>query len=116
MGRRSNSSVLGTSEARRSLPELIGKAVSVKTPSPSLRKRAVEIRPRGQDRSASLVPTIDLEAAEEEIARLREELENAGIALFLLDRMNKTNGERLSETQFMEEIGMADYAQGLSDR
>lgn len=44
---------------------------------------------------------------EAEIARLTDELENAGIALFLLDRLSKTSGERLSEGEFLAEIGMS---------
>ena len=115
MGRRGRDVVLGTSEARKSLPELVRKAVAPGRASSSVRKRAVEIKPRGESRSASLVPTIDLEAAEDESAKLHEELENAGIALFLLDRLNRTSGDRLSEAEFLEGIGMADFARELSD-
>lgn len=107
MGRGDRTDVLGTSEARRSLPELVNEAVARTRAVSSPRTRAVEISPRGQTRSASLVPTIDLEAAEAEIARLTDELENAGVALFLFDRLSKTSGERLSEDEFLAEIGMS---------
>lgn len=116
MGRGSQAGTLGTSEARKSLPELVRRAVAKKKPAESLKKNAVEIQPRGEERSASLVPTIDLDAAEEEIEGLKEDLENAGIALFVLDRLNRTSGERLSEAEFLAEIGMDDFAQELSDR
>lgn len=107
---------MGTSEARKSLPELVRRAVAKKRPARSLRRNAVEIQPRGEERSVSLVPTIDLDAAEEQIEGLKEDLENAGIALFVLDRLNRTSGERLSEAEFLAEIGMEEFAKEAANR
>lgn len=116
MGRGRGAAPMGTSEARKALPELVRRAVARKKPAESLRKNAIEIQPRGEERSASLVPTIDLDAAAEEIEGLKEDLENAGIALFVLDRLNRGSEERLSEDEFLAEIGMTDYAKELADR
>lgn len=116
MGRGRGPAKLGTSEARKSLPELVRQAVKRKTPAGSPKDNAVEIQPRGEERSASLVPTIDLDAAEREIDRLTEQLENAGIALFLLERLGETSGSRLTEDEFLAEIGMSDHAKELADR
>ncbi len=116
MGRGSQMETMGTSEARKALPDLVRRAVARKKPAGSPKRNAVEIQPRGGVRSASLVPTIDLDAAEEEIETLREDLENAGIALFLLDRLGRTSGDRLSEAEFLSEIEMDDFAGELSDR
>jgi hypothetical protein len=115
MRRARGTPAIGTSEARKALPELVRRAVGNKRPAASLKKNAVEIQPRGEERSASLVPTIDLDAAEAEIEELKEDLENAGIALFVLDRLNRTERRRLSEDEFLAEIGMTDYAEGLTD-
>lgn len=90
MGRDRGIPSLGTSEARRALPTLVKEASSRQHPSRSRTDNAIEMRPRGQEGSASLVPTIDIEAAEERIAalerergELEEDLENAGIALLI---------------------------------
>lgn len=101
---------LGTAEARRALPELVRKAVAHKTPASAPKGHAVEIRPRGEQRSASLVPTIDLDAAEDRIEELEEELENAGIALFLHQRLSEAGSSRLSAEEFLREIGMDELA------
>jgi hypothetical protein len=39
---------------------------------------------------------VDLLAAKDRIEELEEELENAGLALFLQERLAKSDGERLS--------------------
>jgi hypothetical protein len=52
--------------------------------------------------SASLVPTADLVAAKE----LGEGLENAGLAQFLRERLEKGGGKRLSADEFLAEIGL----------
>jgi len=116
MGRGGRLDSLGTAEARRSLPDLVRKAVSHKKPAPSLKRHAVEIPPRGAERSASLVHTIELEAAERRINELEEELENAGIALFLHERLAATSGERLSAAEFLEGIGMDEFIGKLPRR
>ncbi|MCA1695596.1 MAG: hypothetical protein LC749_13185, partial [Actinobacteria bacterium] len=105
-----------TSEARKALPQLVDEAVSRKRPAQRPRTNAVEIRPRGRERSASLVPTIDLDAAEARIDELEEELENAGIALFLQDRLAQTNGRRVSTEDFLRGIGMEEFVARLPGR
>lgn len=100
---------LGTSEARRSLPWLVKKASSRRKPSLDPESNAIRIMTRGQKGSASLVPTVDLVAAKDRIEELEEELENAGLALFLQERLGKSDGERLSAGDFLTEIGMGEF-------
>jgi len=114
---------LGTSEARRALPTLVKEASSRQHPSRSLTDNAIEIRPRGQEGSASLVPTIDIEAAEERIAalerergELEEDLEDAGIALLIHERLQSTSGKRLTATEFLNIIGMEEFVAELPQR
>jgi hypothetical protein len=100
---------LGTSEARRNLPQLVKKASSRRKPSSDPESNAIRITARGQEGSASLVPTVDLVAAKDRIEELEEELENAGLALFLQERLAKSDGERLSAGDFLAEIGMGEF-------
>lgn len=104
---------LGTSEARRSLPLLVKKASSRRKPSSDLEGNAIRIAARGQEGSASLVPTIDLIAAKDRIEELEEELENAGLALFLQERLEHSGGKRLSAGDFLQEIGMGEFVERL---
>lgn len=104
---------LGTSEARRNLPQLVRKASSRRKPSPDLENNVVRIITRGQEGSASLVPTIDLVAAKNRIEELEEELENAGLALFLQERLANSEGARLSAGDFLTEIGMGEFVEQL---
>ena len=107
---------LGTSEARQHLPALVRQAVSHRRAANDPRANAVEIRPRGETRSASLVPTADLEATERRIEQLEEELENAGIALFLQERLAGGEGKRLSAEEFLREIEMDEFVEQLPGR
>lgn len=104
---------LGTSEARRSLPQLVKKASSRRKPSPDPESNAIRITTRGQEGSASLIPTVDLLAAKDRIEQLEEELENAGLALFLQERLAKSEGKRLSAGDFLTEIGMGEFVEQL---
>lgn len=104
---------LGTSEARRSLPELVKRASARRKPAADPESHAVRITTRGLDGSASLVPTVDLVAAKERIEELEEELENAGLALFLQDRLQRSEGKRLSAGDFLAEIGMSEFVEQL---
>ena len=104
---------LGTSEARRGLPQLVKKASSRRKPSPDLESNVVRIATRGQEGSASLVPTVDLVAAKERIEQLEEDLENAGLALFLQERLAMSEGKRLSAGDFLTEIGMGEFVEQL---
>lgn len=111
--RRERPMALGTSEARRSLPLLVKKASSRRKPSSDPESNAIQIAVRGQEGSASLVPTIDLIAAKDRIEELEEELENAGLALFLQERLEKSDGKRLSAGSFLQEIGMGEFVEQL---
>ena len=44
---------------------------------------------------------------------MEEELENAGLALFLQERLGKSDGERLSAGDFLTEIGMGEFVERL---
>ena len=59
------------------------------------------------------MPTVDLIAAKERIEELEEELENAGLALFLQDRLRRGDGKRLSAGDFLAEIGMSEFVDQL---
>jgi hypothetical protein len=111
---------MGTSEARKALPELVKEAAGRRRPAKSPKANAVEISTRGQRGSASLVPTVDLDAAEARIGELErerevleEDLEDAGIALLLQERMASTSGERVSAAEFLEGIGMGEFGAEL---
>jgi hypothetical protein len=104
---------LGSSEARRTLPRLVKQVSSRRKPSPDLESNAIRITTRGQEGSASLVPTVDLVAAKDRIEELEEELENAGLALFLQERLANSDGERLSAGDFLTEIGMGEFVEQL---
>jgi len=60
-----------------------------------------------------LVPTVDLVAAKERIEELEEDLENAGLALFLQERLASGEGKRLSAGDFLTEIGMGEFVERL---
>lgn len=107
--RRRDPKSLGASAARRSLPQLVKKASSRRTPSRDPESNAIRITTRGQEGSASLVPTVDLVAAKDRIEELEEDLENAGLALFLQERLEKGEDERLSAGDFLREIGMGEF-------
>lgn len=107
---------IGTSEARRTLPSLVKKASSKRKPASDPERNAVRIKTRGSVGSASLIPTVDLIAAKLRIEELEDELENAGLALFLQERMAEGEGRRLSAGDFLEEIGMGEFVEHLPRR
>ena len=106
---------LGTSEARRILPRLVKQVSSRRKPSSDLERNAIRITMRGQEGSASLVPTVDLVAAKDRIEELEGELEDAGLALFLQERLAKSEGKRLSAGDFLTEIGMGEFVEQLPE-
>jgi len=108
-------SELGTSEARRTLPELVKTASSKRKPAADPERNAVRIKPRGAFGSASLVPTVDLTAAKRRIEELEDELENAGLALFLQERLQPDESRRLSAGEFLQEIGMGEFVDQLPE-
>lgn len=111
-----DSTALGTSEARRTLPELVKKASSKRKPAADPERNAVRIKTRGSSGSASLVPTVDLLAAKHRIEELEEELENAGLALFLQERLAAAEGSRIGAGEFLREIGMGEFVEQLPRR
>lgn len=56
---------------------------------------------------------MDLVAAAARIEELEEEIENAGLALFLQERLAKGPDERLSAHDFLAEIGMGEFVERL---
>jgi hypothetical protein len=78
---------LTTTEARKSLPSLVRAAARRSTPGKSLRANAVEISPRGEERKALLVPEVDIEAAEKQIADLQETLEDIELIRIIEERV-----------------------------
>jgi hypothetical protein len=111
---------LGTSEARTQLPNLIKQVSRKGKRSRSLTDGAIEIRTRGEKGSAMLVATADVHAAQARIAELEhelqrrdEELEDAGIALLLTERLAATSGARLSAAEFLTGIGMGEFVDQL---
>lgn len=113
---RSIDNPIGTAEARKRLPELVRKASRPEAAAAAPSSRAVEIQTRGEARSASLVPTIDIDAADRKIDELEDQLENAGIALFLQERLAGTSGETISTRTFLGSIGMDEFIDELPRR
>ncbi len=62
-----------------------------------------------------MIPTVDLVAAKDRIEELEEELENAGLALFLQERLATSEGKRLSAGDFLKEIGMGEFVEQLPE-
>lgn len=88
------------------------KATPRRKPSPDPESNTIRITTtRGQEGSASLVPTASLVAAKDRIEELDEELENvpAWHFSFLQERLEKSGGGRLSAGDFLTEIGMGEF-------
>jgi hypothetical protein len=81
-----------TTEARKSLPQLARDAARRAKAGKGLLDNAVEIQPRGERRSAYLVPEVDLEAAQRRIAELEEELEDVALVRMLEERLQRDTG------------------------
>jgi len=97
---------LTTSEARRSLPALARDAARRDRPSAGLLDHAVEIQPRGEDRSAFLVPAVDVEAAQRRIASLEEELEDIALMRMLEQRATADRGRLTHIDDVIRELGV----------
>jgi hypothetical protein len=104
---------MGTSEARTNLPALVREITAHEEPG-SLREHAVEIRPRGSRQSALLVSSVDVDAMEARLEELEEDLENAGIALYLQDRIGTS--KRVGASEFLSGIGMEEFIDELPGR
>ena len=99
---------LTTTEARKSLPSLVKAAARRRNPGTSLRAHAVEIAPRGEERKALLVPEVDIEAAEREIAELRETLEDIELMRIIEERMVGRQGTGTPLADVIRELGQED--------
>ena len=87
MARHRSKAVLTTTEARKELPSLAKRAAQRRKPGKSLRSNAIEIQPRGEERKALLLPEIDVEAAERQIAELQEVIEDIELMRLIEDRV-----------------------------
>jgi polyhydroxyalkanoate synthesis regulator phasin len=113
---------MATTEARRALPQLVKQMGAKRKPSANLLHDAVDIGPHRKG-GAVLLPEVDVTAHAAEVAKLRarvaeleDELEDAGMALFLQDRLASTSGARLTTEEFLTGIGMQDRIERLPER
>lgn len=104
-----------TSEARKNLPGLVRAGSQIAAPSDSLLGNAVQIQTRGERQSVYLIPEVDAMAAEARIEELEEELEDISLLVYVQDRVANSTGERLSASEFLTGIGMAEYVEQLPD-
>lgn len=99
---------LTTSEARTALPELARAAAKRSKPSKKLLDNAVEIHPRGEQRSAYLVPEVDLEEAERRIEDLEEEIEDIVLVRLIEQRTLAESGNLTDVDDVIRELGFND--------
>jgi hypothetical protein len=112
---------MATTEARRQLPQLVRTMGAKRKPSADLMHDAVDIGPH-RTGGALLLPEVDVAAHVAEMATLRarveqleDDLEDAGMALFLQERLATTSGGRLTAEQFLAGIGMEDHVERLPE-
>ncbi len=113
---------MATTEARKALPQLVKQMSAKDRPSADLMHDAVDIGPHRKG-GAVLLPEVDVAAHAAEVAELRarveqmeEDLEDAGMALFLQERLATTSGQRLTAAQFLSGIGMEGHVERLPRR
>lgn len=113
---------LATTEARKALPQLVNKMSAKTKASADLMQDAIDIGPHRKG-GAVLLPGVDLAAHATEVAELRvrvqqleEDLEDAGMALFLQERLAITSGQRLTTEQFLTGIGMEGHIEQIQER
>ena len=113
---------MATTEARKALPQLVRTMGAKRTPSADLLHDAVDIGPHRRG-GAVLVPEVDVAAhvaeiavLRERVAQLEEDLEDAGMVLFLQERLATTSGDRLTAEGFLAGIGMDDHIRRLPKR
>jgi hypothetical protein len=99
---------LTTSEARSVLPKLARTAARRTRPSKSLLDNAVEIQPRGEKRSAYLVPEVDIEKASLRIEELEDELEDVALMRLLEQRALADSGNLTPVDDVIRELGFED--------
>jgi hypothetical protein len=105
-GARDAKAKLTTSEARRSLPALARDAARRDRPSERLLDHAVQIQPRGEARSAYLVPEVDVEAAQRRIDALEDELEDIALVRMLEQRAAADTGNLTYVDDVIRELGL----------
>jgi len=110
---------MAVTEARQALPQLVKAMAAKRKPSADLLHEAVEIGPHRKG-GAVLLPEVDAAAHSAEVERLRarveqleDDLEDAGMVMFLQQRLANTSGERLTAEEFLTGIGMADHIEQL---
>jgi hypothetical protein len=104
--------VLTTTEARNSLPTLVKRAARVTKPGKRLRSNSIEIQPRGEERKALLIPEVDVEEAERQIAELQETIEDIELMRLIEERVvtGEESGTPLAEV--ILEFGEEDLLEG----
>jgi uncharacterized sporulation protein YeaH/YhbH (DUF444 family) len=113
MGRAAGSAkTMTTSEARTVLPQLARAAARRSKPSKDLRENAVEIQPRGEERSAYLVPAVDLEDAERRIQELEQELEDISLVRLIEQRFLEGRENLTPIDEVIHELGFDDLLVG----
>lgn len=113
---------MATTEARQALPQLVNAMRAKTKPSADLLHDAIGIGPHRKG-GAVLLPEVDVAAHTAQVARLQarveqleDELEDAGMVLFLQERLASASGERLTAEQFLAGIGMEDQITRLPKR
>jgi len=110
---------MATTEARQSLPQLVGRMRSKTEPSPNLFEDAVEIGPHRKG-GALLVPEIDVRAQVEREAELSErvhELEDLLDDMLLAEELDRRyEGKKAIEGKPLEQVERELNATGLLDR
>jgi len=104
-----------TSEARKALPGLARDAAQRDKASGGLLDNAIEIQPRGEERSAFLVPEVDLEAAQQRIEELEEELEDVALVRMLEHRVQADPGNLTHVDDVIRELGFDELLAGAAD-
>ncbi len=109
---------MATTEARQSLPQLVGKMRSKTEPSPNLFEDAVEIGPHRKG-GALLVPEIDVRAQVEREAQLSDrvhELEDLLDDMLLAEELERRyQGQKATEGKLLEQVERELYPTGLLD-
>lgn len=103
-----SSSEMTTSEARRSLPTLVRRAAQRRKPGRTLRANAVEIQPRGETRSALLIPEVDVAAAERYISELEETIEDIELMRLVEERVVSGSERGLPLAEVIRDLGQED--------
>lgn len=96
---------LTTSEARKALPGLARDGAQRDRASGSLLDNAIEIQPRGEQRSVFLIPEVDLDAAQQRIEELEEELEDVALVRMLEHRVHADPGNLTPVDDVIRELG-----------